>query len=146
MGGCLSDCCQPFSRKLYRAGDVHPERYLEKDGERFRGDNRAVVQPFSLGPRNCIGQNLAKAEMRLILAKLVWHFDMELVDKDEDWVSKQHVYGLWDKEPLMVKLVSARAPRNQEAVKTVYVLRQAQGQGGDAIDDYPMLLSSMSIV
>jgi cytochrome P450 len=81
-----------------------PERYLEKHEPRFSGDNRAVVQPFSLGPRNCIGQNLAKAEMKLILAKLVWHFDMELVDKDEDWVGKQHIYGLWDKEPLLVKL------------------------------------------
>lgn len=80
-----------------------PERYLEKHDSRFDGDNKAVVQPFSTGPRNCIGKNLARAEMRLILAKMVWHFDMELVDKRSDW-TKQSIYGLWDKNPLMIKL------------------------------------------
>ena len=76
---------------------------MEKHDPRFDKDNRAVVQPFSMGPRNCIGQNLAKAEMRLILAKMVWHFDMQLANPKSDW-TKQPIYGLWDKNPLLVKL------------------------------------------
>lgn len=39
-----------------RAADFLPERWLprERDSE-FANDNRAAVQPFSYGPRNCIG-------------------------------------------------------------------------------------------
>jgi cytochrome P450 len=81
-----------------------PERYMEKHDPQFDGDNKTVVQPFSTGPRNCIGLNLAKAEMKLILAKIVWHFDMELVNLENDWTN-QHIYGLWDKNPLMVRLM-----------------------------------------
>ena len=76
---------------------------MEKHDSRFNKDNKAVVQPFSTGPRNCIGQNLAKAEMRLVLAKMVWHFDMQLVDPKSDW-TRQCIYGLWDKNPLLVRL------------------------------------------
>lgn len=34
--------------------------------------------PFSLGPRNCIGQNFAQIEGVIILAKLIQKFDFEL--------------------------------------------------------------------
>lgn len=32
-----------------------PERWLDSDS-RFQNDKREVLQPFSLGPRNCIGK------------------------------------------------------------------------------------------
>lgn len=32
------------------------------------------MQPFSVGPRNCIGQGLALAEFRLFLALLVYEY------------------------------------------------------------------------
>jgi cytochrome P450 len=38
---------------------------------------RDASQPFSYGPRNCIGRNLAYVEMKLIIARLVWTFDLE---------------------------------------------------------------------
>ncbi|VUC37234.1 unnamed protein product, partial [Clonostachys rosea] len=86
-----------------------PERYLESRDAKFQGDARGVVQPFSLGPRNCIGQNLARAEIRLILAKLTWHFDLELSSVGTDWLREQKAYGLWDKDPLLIRIHSARA-------------------------------------
>lgn len=85
-----------------------PERYLKPKDERYAGDVTSVVQPFSIGPRNCIGQNLAWFEMRLLLAKLVWHFDLELRSKDTTWLTEQRAYGLWDKEPLIVKLTERK--------------------------------------
>jgi hypothetical protein len=42
--------------------------------------------------------------MRLILAKVLFNFDLELVDKDRDWIGEQKVFTLWEKSSLMVKL------------------------------------------
>lgn len=77
---------------------------MDDRDSKFDRDNRNVAQPFSAGPRNCIGQNLARAEMKLIMGKLFWHFDMELVDKESDW-TQQSIYGLWDKDPLMIRMI-----------------------------------------
>jgi len=46
---------------------------------------------------------MAYAEMRVILAKLLWNFDMELRDECRDWLN-QVSYSLWQKTPLMVTL------------------------------------------
>lgn len=44
--------------------------------------------------------------MRLILAKVLWHFDLELVRPEEDWMGTQKVFALWEKESLGVKLTA----------------------------------------
>ncbi|KAL8413125.1 hypothetical protein RB596_009612 [Gaeumannomyces avenae] len=66
-------------------------------------DRLDAVQPFHIGPRNCIGKNLAYSEMRLILARLLYSFDLELVDKDKDWFD-QKTFVLRDKPALNVYL------------------------------------------
>lgn len=38
--------------------------------------------------------SLANAEMRLILAKVLWSFHLELVDKGWDWMAEQKVFTL----------------------------------------------------
>ncbi|AEO60272.1 hypothetical protein MYCTH_2129362 [Thermothelomyces thermophilus ATCC 42464] len=78
-----------------------PERWLG-DPE-YAHDARGVLQPFSVGPRNCIGMNLAYAEMRLILARLLWNFDLELMPESRSW-NEQKIYSLWDKGAINVKL------------------------------------------
>ncbi|GMG13118.1 unnamed protein product [Aspergillus oryzae] len=92
-----------------------PEEFLSErwqgQGE-FAHDRREVSQPFSIGPRNCIGRQLAYVEMRLILVKLLWHFDLRLDTtqmKDTDWLAEQGIWILWDKKPLWVTL----EPRNE---------------------------------
>ncbi|RYP36843.1 hypothetical protein DL767_003233 [Monosporascus sp. MG133] len=79
-----------------------PERFL--GDPRYEGDRLNAMQPFSTGPRNCIGKNLAYAEMRLILAKIVWNFDMVLEEDSRDWLKDQRCYLLWHKPPLNVRL------------------------------------------
>lgn len=69
----------------------------------FADDNRAALQPFAVGPRNCLGRNLAYAEMGLILAKVLYNFDLDLDAKTGQWMD-QKVYGIWGKKPLWVKL------------------------------------------
>lgn len=56
-----------------------PERFLKDTG-----DNLDAFQPFGLGPRTCIGRYIAMVEMRLILARLLWKFDWELLTKEFD--------------------------------------------------------------
>ncbi|KAJ8126041.1 hypothetical protein O1611_g7597 [Lasiodiplodia mahajangana] len=51
-----------------------PERWLGDPA--YKDDSRSAHQPFSVGTRNCLGMNLAWHEMRLMLAKLVYEFDI----------------------------------------------------------------------
>jgi cytochrome P450 len=51
--------------------------------------------------------SLAYAEMRTILARLLFNFDMELVDPEVDWLDQQ-VFFLWKKPPLNVNLTPVR--------------------------------------
>ncbi|KAF4550276.1 Cytochrome P450-like protein 72 [Elsinoe fawcettii] len=85
--------------------DFIPERWL-LDEEGYRAyhdyDRREVVQPFSYGPRNCLGKNLAYYEMRAILARVVWNFDLELSDQSEGWL-KQKSWIIWEKHPLLIR-------------------------------------------
>lgn len=46
--------------------------------------------------------SLALAEMRLILAKIVFNFDMHLDNGSKDWIGRQKAYFLWDKPSLNV--------------------------------------------
>lgn len=45
--------------------------------------------------------------MRTILARLLFNFDMELVDPEKDWMD-QNVFFLWRKLPLNVYLTPVR--------------------------------------
>ncbi|KAI9150878.1 Isotrichodermin C-15 hydroxylase [Paramyrothecium foliicola] len=92
-----------------------PERWEGTD-PRCVNDKKEAFQPFSHGARNCIGKNLAYAEMRLILARLLWNFEFELVDpKDKDWIYGQPMYGLWEKPPLKIRL-SHRGKTTEKSV------------------------------
>lgn len=50
---------------------------------------------------------MAYAEIRLILCKLLFTFDLKLspLNGDEHWIHKQEVYMLWEKPPLLVDFV-----------------------------------------
>ena len=47
--------------------------------------------------------SMAYHEMRLIIAKVLYNFDMELCPESSDW-TEQKTYVLWEKHPLMCKL------------------------------------------
>lgn len=42
--------------------------------------------------------------MRLIMAKILWNFDLELSPESDNWNEKLIIHGLWRKDPLMVQL------------------------------------------
>lgn len=97
---------------FYEPNAFIPERWLpsstEDPSSPFYNDHRDVVQPFSVGPRSCLGKPLAYNEMRVILARLLWNFDLELCAESKDTWTKQYTYTLWEKRPLMCQLRDIR--------------------------------------
>lgn len=105
-----------FSRPL----DFLPERWLsysssDSTSSEFSTDKPHASQPFSYGPRGCIGKNLTNIEQRLIMAHLVWHFDLEVPEgkaerkENEKWDPAGDMKGLkawlvWQKPRLWVRL------------------------------------------
>lgn len=57
-------------------------------------------------------ESLAYAEMRLILAKLIWKFDIKLSEQSRDWCSQSRVFMAWQKEPLHVYLTPREVTTN----------------------------------
>jgi hypothetical protein len=47
--------------------------------------------------------SLAYVEMRLLLTRLLWKFDLELMPESRDWYD-QNIYIIWEKKELKVKL------------------------------------------
>ncbi|KAF2682315.1 isotrichodermin C-15 hydroxylase [Lentithecium fluviatile CBS 122367] len=85
-----------------------PERWLPDastdSNSPYYHDDRQAIQPFSMGPRNCMGQHLAWAEMRLILSKLLFTFDMEAVKGKEVRWEDLRTFVLVEKQPIIVRI------------------------------------------
>ncbi|KAJ6443727.1 hypothetical protein O9K51_02112 [Purpureocillium lavendulum] len=83
-----------------------PERWLPEThplyDPRFKADNKAAFKPFSYGPRDCAGKNLAYSEMRLIISRILHRLDFELVPGQERWYEDKYVWSVWEKKPLNV--------------------------------------------
>jgi len=72
---------------------------------RFKNDVKEASRPFLIGPRACLGINLAYMEMRIILARMVWEFDWELVSREVDWERDISLKLLWIQPTLNVRFV-----------------------------------------
>ncbi|KAF4471556.1 Isotrichodermin C-15 hydroxylase [Fusarium albosuccineum] len=79
--------------------EFRPERWIDGSARRSMEASR----PFSVGPRACLGTNLAYLEARVILATMVYLFDWELGDKDLDWFQQAKLFTFWRKPKLMVR-------------------------------------------
>ena len=94
--------------RFHDATSFLPERWLADSSTNpkspFYLDDRDGVQPFSVGPRSCLGQRLAWAEMQLILAKLLVSFDFEAV-REKQWRWEDlRTFLLVEKKPLEVRV------------------------------------------
>ncbi|KAL8771450.1 MAG: hypothetical protein Q9209_003118 [Squamulea sp. 1 TL-2023] len=66
-----------------RPDDFIPERWLVEPGNPLH-PIKGAFRPFSYGPRNCIGQELAMMEMKVIMTMLARHYNIILGYKDLD--------------------------------------------------------------
>ncbi|KAM6505328.1 hypothetical protein FSOLCH5_014556 [Fusarium solani] len=75
--------------------------------DRWVGDGSGCIKeasrPFSLGPRACLGVNLAYLEAKMTLAAMVYSYDWELVDKNLDWLGQVKLLTFWRKPELLVR-------------------------------------------
>ncbi|CZR63463.1 related to isotrichodermin C-15 hydroxylase (cytochrome P-450 monooxygenase CYP65A1) [Phialocephala subalpina] len=90
-------------KNFKNASSYRLERWLGDPA--YASDDLTAVQPFSVGTRNCIGKNLAYAEIRSIMCRILWNFELELCPESNNW-NQQKVYFLWEKPPLMIKLTA----------------------------------------
>ncbi|ODM19762.1 hypothetical protein SI65_04748 [Aspergillus cristatus] len=90
---------------FHRPDEFIPELWAKDRPPEFQSDSRSVFQPFSIGKRNCLGKNLAWAEMRMIIANLLWHYNLEeLMPDSMEWIGKQKIYMLWEKPDLNIRI------------------------------------------
>ncbi|KAI1498014.1 cytochrome P450 [Biscogniauxia marginata] len=91
---------------FHAASSFLPERWLPEaitdPKSPFFADQRQAVQPFSIGPRSCMGQHLALAELRLIMAKLLWAFDFEAIEGKRRRWEDLRTFLLVEKKPIEV--------------------------------------------
>lgn len=113
-------------RNFHLPEEFIPERWIAGEASsEFARDQKDASQPFSLGPRGCIGKHLSYLELRLILAHLLWHFDIERSDVDLQAVREgrdggfdvwdpsgdcRHIkaFNTWNKPPLMCRLTHVK--------------------------------------
>lgn len=84
-----------------------PERWVGEAGK----NGKPYTVPFSIGPRACLGINLAWMEMRIILAKVAYSMDWKFVGEPGYWPDRCRLTQLWKKAPLMVSFQN-RSERN----------------------------------
>ena len=87
-----------------------PERFMPDAIESRKGtpseviDHPSFADPFGRGKRRCLGANMAIAEIRVLVARLIQDYDISLVDDVKTWKPKQRLMLKADPYPAM-KLV-----------------------------------------
>ena len=55
----------------------NPDRFLDQDGALLPSSKIKNFLAFSAGPRQCIGQTIAKSELFLFLTNFLYNFELE---------------------------------------------------------------------
>ncbi|ORY19673.1 pisatin demethylase [Clohesyomyces aquaticus] len=103
-------CAQHNPRNFRDPDEFIPERWFDPA---YSADQKLASRPFSLGPRGCIGKNLAYMEMRLAFSRLFWLYDITTTDSAPDWdmggqMKNMKAYSTWVKPALNVEATLVR--------------------------------------
>jgi len=79
--------------------EFDPERFTK---EAVKKRDKYAFIPFGGGPRMCIGNNFAIMEIIMLLAKLLYHFDLELMN--EKSIQPEPLITLRPNVPILMKL------------------------------------------
>lgn len=83
-------------------------------------------RPFSAGTRSCIGQNMGYRQARVLLAKMAWKLDWEIVNAHEfDWRRDLRLYATYLRPTFRARFrlsdVAKAAAAEQQGEKLVVV-------------------------
>ncbi|CAG5158174.1 uncharacterized protein ALTATR162_LOCUS5022 [Alternaria atra] len=105
--------------------EFKPERFLPENADELHAN---AWRPFERGPRNCIGQELALIEMKVVLAMTIREFEVRSVFEELETLSTDGT--LWAKEasfrkgpqeafgdPMYQVLLAAGKPREGHPVR-----------------------------
>jgi cytochrome P450 len=107
--------CQQSPFSLSRSSeyfrDPHlfrPQRWLPASDPRYEpryaDDQLKSFYPFGIGPRMCVGREIAWQQMKLFMAKVLWTFDIEGVKgMDKNFDDDFSLHAMWNRPHLWVK-------------------------------------------
>jgi cytochrome P450 len=75
--GCAAYAIHHNAAYFSDSFEYQPERWLKSSKEELERQQSAFC-PFSLGPRGCIGRNMAYMELMTAVARAVWLYDLRL--------------------------------------------------------------------
>ncbi|KAI6084063.1 cytochrome P450 [Hypoxylon rubiginosum] len=112
-GAYVQSCIWALARSpTYFHDPLHfrPQRWLPPShylyDSAFAADHLKSLYPFSLGPRICLGREMAWVQAKLFLAKVFWAFDVVKVpNQDFDLDNTLLHYGFFEKPELKVRFV-----------------------------------------
>ncbi|KAK6845619.1 cytochrome p450 monooxygenase [Apiospora arundinis] len=73
------------ARFFHKPKDFRPERWLPRDhpnyNAAFAKDDHSASYQFSIGTQQCPGREVARIMLRLVVAKMLWLFEVEQISK-----------------------------------------------------------------
>jgi len=89
----------------YFPDEYRPDRFLDRgEDSAYRYDTMDAFRPFSMGPRNCLGQRMALQSLRLSIAKVLWKYDLKLEGQDFNWERDCSCSAVWSNYRLPVRV------------------------------------------
>ncbi|CAG8952058.1 hypothetical protein HYFRA_00000794 [Hymenoscyphus fraxineus] len=79
--------------------EFRPERWLDPNST----DKKDASQPFSTGSRTCMGKNFAYFEIAIVLTRMLYTYDLELLNPSLDWDKQSKSSFLWIKPDLFIR-------------------------------------------
>ncbi|KAG8161725.1 hypothetical protein KVR01_008712 [Diaporthe batatas] len=99
-------------RFFHNSKDFRLERWLPEShpsyDPKFSTDQRDAHYPFIMGPRQCPGREVARHMFRLVIAKVLWSYDVEQLSKPLDFDRDFRVYSMWVKPELRICFTPAK--------------------------------------
>jgi cytochrome P450 len=93
-------------KNFHQAPRFIPERWLPVDARpsEFFDDVLDSQFPFGTGPRHCPGKLLAWSEIRIVLAKLLFQFDVNIVPTRRLVWEDLRTFIVVEKEPIYLNI------------------------------------------
>ncbi|KAI1289084.1 cytochrome P450 [Xylaria venustula] len=82
-----------------RPNEFIPERWTDPSST----DNKAASQPFSLGFRACPGKSFAILQLSLVFSKILYTYDLKMLNPDIAWEDESRHWIMWWKPPIRVR-------------------------------------------